>query len=329
MTDKQAGLEKALALIEKKFKDTTYRGSELKFVPMDFISTGSLALDDLIGGGFPRGAISLLFGDFSTGKSTMCLEAIANVQRAGGAAAYIKLENWLPPDYARAIGVDLDKLILSSPKTGESALEIAETLMLSGEVQIVVVDSIPALIPNSRVEGGIGSKHFGDTANLMNNSLKQLSDAAVEGNCALVFITQTRPTQGATSMIPGYVVTHPVGGWAIKFYSDVIIELVRKFEKETRKEQQFVVARIYKSRVSEYAQSEAKFIIEYGKGINREADLAMLAIDRAIITDKGVGRYEYGEQKWHGFSKLVDAIKSDPALRAELETKCREGMNKK
>ncbi len=326
MTDKPEALQKALDNISKRWgKEAVTFGSDIKDEVLDVIPTGSVSLDALIGGGLPRKKITVVYGGQSSGKSTLTIEAATNAQRAGLNVAYIRMEGWLPPDYCANIGLDMDKLLVSRPNNGEQALQTAQTLAESGAVALVVIDSVPALIPERRVTGGIGTLHHGDIALLLSNALPELSLAAEKGNCAIVLITQSRVTQGAQSSIPGYVPTHPYGGQALQFWGDLIIKMTRRMDKEAagRLKRQGAIARIEKSRVSRYANHEASFIIEFGEGIDRIADLASFAIARGVIEDKGAGRYSFGETKWHGIAKLTDDLRENEELRKELESRVR------
>ena len=324
---KESVLASTIAEIERRFGAGTMKfASEIKAADLDYISTGSMALDYAMGGGFPRRKITVLYGDYSVGKSTMCLYGCASAQKEGHTAAFMKMENWLPPDYAKALGVDMDRLLVvqsveKNQVSGEQVLAIAENLMRSG-VPIVVVDSIPALIPQRQIESDIGDKNYAAIAALLSDTLKKLSDAADYGNSALVFTSQVRQTIGAKAY-HGYQPVHMYGGKAILHYSDIIVKLTRQLDKETREEQQVVRAIVEKNRLN-VPQREAEFTLEYGKGVDHVAEVFDTAVDKGVIKDSGSGRFGYNDTKWRGRDKVLQSLRENTELRDEIEKEVRK-----
>jgi len=291
---------------------------------VDFIPTGSIALDRAIGGGMPRAKLVELYGKEATGKTTVVQHLIANTQKLGLNAAMIDVENAVDLEYAKALGIDIDKWLFAQPSWGEQALEIADALMRSGEVSFIAIDSLAALTPRAQIEGEYEAKNFGAIAALMSRSLAKLKDAAKKNNVCLLFTNQMRVDQ--KGFVPPGSTYQPMktyGGEAMKFYADVRIELSRNFDKETRTEQQNVTARIQKNKIAAPFK-QATFVIEYGRGIDPIDDLVTVAVADNIIEATG-NWYTHGEHKWHGLDAVAAALRGDAELAAAVEKAVRGG----
>lgn len=325
--DKTKALDTALSQIEKQFgKGAVMRLGQKEAMKVDFISTGSLSLDIALGiGGLPRGRIIEMYGPESSGKTTLALHCIAEGQKNGGIAAFIDVEHALDPVYAAALGVDVDSLLVSQPDTGEQALEITEALVRSGAIDVIVVDSVAALVPKAEIEGEMGDAHVGLQARLMSQALRKLTGAISKSNCVAIFINQLREKVGI--MFGNPEVTP--GGRALKFYSSVRID-IRKIE--TLKVNGEVIgahtrAKVVKNKIAPPSR-EAEFDIMYGKGISKEGEIVDLGVLADVIQKSG-SWLSYGEKRLaQGRDKAKELLKNDTELAAEIEKKIMENLDK-
>jgi recombination protein RecA len=324
--DKKAALEGALRQIEKQFgKGSIMKLGEQKHMVIEAVSTGSINLDIALGiGGLPKGRIIEIYGPESAGKTTVALHAIAEVQKTGGQAAFIDAEHALDPIYAKQIGVNIDDLLISQPDTGEQALEIAEALVRSGAVDIIVVDSVAALVPKAEIEGDMGQSHVGLQARLMSQALRKLNGAISKTNTICIFINQLREKIG---VMFGNPETTP-GGRALKFYASVRLD-VRKIE--AIKEGNEVIAnrtrvKVVKNKVSPPFK-QADFDIAFGKGIDFHGELVDLGVEYNII-DKSGSWYSYnGERLGQGQKNAKTTLAENKALCDEIHGKIRAVIN--
>ena len=316
--DKQKALETALAQIEKQFgKGAVMRLGQNPSMQVDAISTGSLTLDIALGiGGLPRGRITEIYGPESSGKTTLALHCIAEGQKNGGMAAFIDVEHALDPVYAKALGVDIDSLLVSQPDTGEEALEITEALVRSGAIDVIVVDSVAALAPKAEIEGDMGASHVGLQARLMSQALRKLAGSISKLNCVAIFINQLREKVG---VMFGNPETTP-GGRALKFYASVRID-IRKID--TLKAGGEIIgsrtrAKVVKNKVAPPFR-EAEFDIMYGQGISRVGELLDLAVQLDIIKKSGAW-FSYGENRiGQGRDNAKEFLKNNPDIAAKVE----------
>lgn len=320
---KKEALQIALAQVEKKYgKGSVMRLGENSRMEVSGVSTGSLSLDLALGiGGLPRGRIIEIYGPESSGKTTVALHAVAEVQKLGGEAAFIDAEHALDPVYAKALGVDIDNLLVSQPDDGEQALEIAEMLIRSGAVEIVVVDSVAALVPKSEIDNEMGAANVGVQARLMSQALRKLSGAVAKSNCIVIFINQLRQKIGVFYGNPETT----TGGIALKFYASVRIE-IRKSEQLKNGSDiigNHTKCKIVKNKVAPPFKT-AEFDILYGKGISKESEIIELGIKLGIIDKSGSWLSYNGERLGQGKDKVRDLITEDKALAEEIETKIRE-----
>ncbi|OKL37074.1 recombinase RecA [Domibacillus mangrovi] len=321
--DRQAALDMALKQIEKQFgKGSIMKLGEQAERRISTMPSGSLALDAALGvGGYPRGRIVEIYGPESSGKTTVALHAIAEVQAKGGQAAFIDAEHALDPVYAQKLGVNIDELLLSQPDTGEQALEIAEALVRSGAVDIIVIDSVAALVPKAEIEGEMGDSHVGLQARLMSQALRKLSGAINKSNTIAIFINQIREKVGI--MFGNPEVTP--GGRALKFYSSVRLEVRRA---EALKQGNDIVGnktkiKIVKNKVAPPFRV-AEVDIMYGEGISREGEIIDLGSDEDIIQKSGAW-YSYNEERLgQGRENAKQFLKENPELRHEIMMKIRE-----
>ena len=314
--DKQKALETALAQIEKNHgKGSIMRLGDRQAVNVDSISTGSISIDLALGiGGLPRGRIVEIFGPESSGKTTLALHVIAQAQKAGGEAAFIDAEHALDPAYARALGVDIESLLISQPDMGDDALAITELLVRSGAVDVVVVDSVAALVPRSEVEGDIGDASVGVVARLMSQALRKLAGSISRTNCVVIFINQLREKIGVTYGNPE---TTP-GGRALKYFSSVRIDVRRTESIKVGTEQvgNRTRAKIVKNKVAPPFR-EAEFDIMFGEGISRYGELIDLGVKLELI-EKGGAWYTIGESRFQGRDNVKEYLKENPEIADEL-----------
>ncbi|MDN5364376.1 MAG: recombination protein RecA [Eubacteriales bacterium] len=327
MSDKQKALEMALAQIEKQFG----KGSIMKLgeasakLNVEVIPTGSLALDIALGvGGVPRGRVVEIYGPESSGKTTVALHIIAEAQKMGGTAAFIDAEHALDPYYARKLGVDIDNLLVSQPDTGEQALEIAEALVRSGAIDVIVVDSVAALVPRAEIEGEMGDAHVGLQARLMSQALRKLTGAISKSRTTAIFINQVREKVG---VMFGNPETTP-GGRALKFYASVRME-VRKLEaikQGTEVIGSRTRVKVVKNKLAPPFK-QADFDILYGEGISREGNIIDIATEMNIITKSGAW-YSYGDIRLgQGRDNAREFLKEHPEIAAEIEQQIRQALN--
>ena len=325
--DKNKALETALSQIEKQFgKGAVMKLGQNSHMNVEHISTGSLSLDIALGiGGLPRGRIVEIYGPESSGKTTLSLHCIAEGQKNGGNVAFIDVEHALDPVYAAALGVDVDSLLVSQPDTGEDALEIAEALIRSGAIDVIVIDSVAALVPKAEIEGEMGDSHVGLQARLMSQALRKLAGAINKSNCVAIFINQLREKVGVIYGNPEVT----TGGRALKFYSSVRIDIRRI---ETLKVNGEMVgsrtrAKVVKNKIAPPFQ-EAEFDIMYGEGISRVGELIDLAVKADVMQKSGAWFY-YGETRLgQGRDNVKELLKSDDRLRNEIEAKLWENVDK-
>ncbi|RDI47382.1 recombinase RecA [Falsibacillus pallidus] len=324
--DRQAALEMALKQIEKQFgKGSIMKLGEQTDRRISTMPSGSLALDVALGvGGYPRGRIVEIYGPESSGKTTVALHAIAEVQAKGGQAAFIDAEHALDPVYAQKLGVNIDELLLSQPDTGEQALEIAEALVRSGAVDILVIDSVAALVPKAEIEGEMGDSHVGLQARLMSQALRKLSGAINKSKTIAIFINQIREKVG---VMFGNPETTP-GGRALKFYSSVRLEVRRA---ETLKQGNDMVGnktrvKVVKNKVAPPFRT-AEVDIMYGEGISREGEIIDMGSELDIVQKSG-SWYSYNEERLgQGRENAKQFLKENPELRHELMMKIRDHYN--
>ena len=325
-SEKRKALDAAMSQIEKQFgKGSVMKLGEFKSMNVEAISTGALNLDIALGiGGIPKGRIIEIYGPESSGKTTLALHAVAEAQKAGGEAAFIDAEHALDPAYAKKIGVDVDNLIVSQPDTGEQALEIAEALIRSGAIDIIVVDSVAALVPKAEIDGDMGDSHIGLQARLMSQALRKLAGAINKTNAIIIFINQLREKVG---IMFGNPETTP-GGRALKFYASVRMD-IRKIEN-IKQDGEVVGSRtrvkIVKNKVAPPFR-EAEFDIVYGKGISKEGSLLDLAVDLDIIEKSGSWFSYGGEKIGQGRENAKKYFEENPEIMAEVEKKVRAKFN--
>jgi len=325
--DRQKALDTALAQIERQFG----KGSIMKLgevsskMQIDVIPTGSLPLDIALGvGGLPRGRAVEIYGPEASGKTTVALHVVASAQRLGGVAAFIDAEHALDANYARNLGVDIDNMLISQPDTGEQALEIAEALVRSGAVDVIVIDSVAALVPRAEIEGEMGDSHVGLQARLMSQALRKLTGAVSKSHCIVVFLNQLREKVGV--MFGNPEVTP--GGRALKFYASVRIE-VRRIDSLKQGSDVIgmrVRAKIVKNKVAPPFR-QAEFDLIYGLGISRETGVLDTATDLGIVAKTG-SWYTYGDTRiGQGKENVREFLRQNPTILDEIEAKIRGALN--
>jgi recombination protein RecA len=323
--DRDKALDVALAQIEKQHgKGSVMRLGDRTAAPVEVIPTGSIALDVALGiGGLPRGRIIEIYGPESSGKTTVALHAVANAQAAGGIAAFIDAEHALDPDYAKALGVDTDSLLVSQPDTGEQALEIMDMLIRSGAIDIVVVDSVAALVPRAEIEGEMGDSHVGLQARLMSQALRKVTGALNNTGTTAIFINQLREKIGVMFGSPETT----TGGKALKFYASVRMD-VRRIE--TLKDGGDAVGnrtrvKIVKNKVAPPFK-QAEFDIVYGQGISREGSLIDVGVEQGLIRKSGAWYTYESDQLGQGKENVRNFLRDNPDLADELEKKIKEKL---
>ena len=322
MSDRQAALEQAIKQIEKQFgKGSIMKLGERADQQVSVVPSGSLALDIALGvGGYPRGRIIEIYGPESSGKTTVALHAIAEVQKRGGQAAFIDAEHALDPKYAKNLGVNIDELLLSQPDTGEQALEIAEALVRSGAVDIIVVDSVAALVPRAEIEGEMGDSHVGLQARLMSQALRKLSGAISKSKTIAIFINQIREKVG---VLFGNPETTP-GGRALKFYSTIRLEVRRAEQLKQGNEMvgHRTKIKVVKNKVAPPFKT-ADVDIMYGEGISIEGEIIDIGSELDIIQKSGAWYSYEGEKLGQGRENAKLFLKENPELKEEIEEKIR------
>ena len=325
--DKSKALDTALAQIEKQFgKGAVMRLGQEDALQVEAIPTGSLSLDLALGiGGLPRGRIVEIYGPESSGKTTLALHCIAEGQKNGGTAAFIDVEHALDPVYARALGVDVDALLVSQPDTGEQALEITEALVRSGAIDVIVVDSVAALVPRAEIEGEMGDSHVGLQARLMSQALRKLAGAISKSNCVAIFINQLREKVGVISGSPEVT----PGGRALKFYSSVRIDIRRTETLKNGTEQigSRTRAKVVKNKVAPPFR-EAEFDVMYGRGISREGELLDLAVKLDVV-QKGGSWFSYGETRLgQGRDNVKEFLLANKEIYDKIEEEVKANVGK-
>ncbi|MCE6997658.1 recombinase RecA [Saccharothrix sp. S26] len=323
--DRDKALELALAQIDKQFgKGSVMRLGEEGRAPIEVIPTGAIALDVALGiGGLPRGRVVEIYGPESSGKTTVALHSVANAQRNGGIAAFIDAEHALDPDYARKLGVDTDALLVSQPDTGEQALEIADMLVRSGALDILVIDSVAALVPRAEIEGEMGDNHVGLQARLMSQALRKITGALSSSNTTAIFINQLREKIGVMFGSPETT----TGGKALKFYASVRLD-VRRIE--TLKDGGEPVGnrtrvKVVKNKVAPPFK-QAEFDILYGVGISREGSLIDMGVDQGILRKSGAWYTYEGDQLGQGKENARKFLRENPDVANEIEKRIKDKL---
>ena len=323
--DKKKALNLAIAQIEKSCgKGSIMRMDEKEKVRVDAVPTGAINLDAAIGvGGIPRGRVTEIYGPESSGKTTLCLHVVANAQKMGGVAAFIDAEHALDTEYARKLGVDVESLLISQPDTGEQALAICEILVRSGAVDIVVVDSVAALVPKAEIEGDMGDSHVGLQARLMSQALRKLTGAISRSRTIVIFINQLREKIGVMFGNPETT----TGGKALKFYASLRLD-IRRIGPVKEKEDvvgSHVRVKVVKNKVAPPFK-QAEFDIMYGEGISREGDLLDLAVDKRIVEKSGAWFAFSGERLGQGRENAKQFLKDNPSVRQTIEDRVRKEL---
>ena len=323
-TNREEMLNEALKQIEKQYgKGSVMKLGERSNVDVDVISSGSLAIDYCLGvGGFPKGRIIEIYGPESSGKTTLALQAIAECQKDGGKAAFIDAEHAIDPKYAKALGVNIDDLILSQPDSGEQALEIAEVLIKSGAIDLIVIDSVAALVPQAELDGEMGDQNVGLHARLMSKAMRKLAGALSSYNCAAIFINQLREKVGIMFGNPETT----TGGRALKFYSTIRLE-VRKSEaiKNGSEIGNKVNVKVAKNKVAAPFKT-ASVEIYYGEGISHLSEVISLGVDLDIIEKSGAWFSYKGEKIGQGKEAVRNYLKNNPAVDEEITTAIKERL---
>ncbi|MCR6647092.1 MAG: recombinase RecA [Cellulomonas sp.] len=323
--DREKALEAALSQIDRQFgKGSIMRLGDEGRAPVEVIPTGSIALDVALGiGGLPRGRVVEIYGPESSGKTTVALHAVANAQKAGGIAAFIDAEHALDPEYAKKLGVDTDALLVSQPDTGEQALEIMDMLIRSGAIDIVVIDSVAALVPKAEIEGEMGDSHVGLQARLMSQALRKITGALNQSGTTAIFINQLREKIGVFFGSPETT----TGGKALKFYASVRMDIRRI---ETLKEGTEAVGNRTRVKVVKNKMSppfkQAEFDILYGVGISREGSLIDLGVEHGFVRKSGAWFTYEGDQLGQGKENARKFLRDNPDLADELDKKIKEKL---
>ena len=324
--DREKALESALAQIDKQYgKGSVMRLGDAVRAPIEVIPTGSISLDVALGiGGLPRGRVVEIYGPESSGKTTVALHAIANAQAGGGICAFIDAEHALDPEYAARLGVDTDSLLVSQPDNGEQALEIADMLVRSGALSLIVIDSVAALTPRAEIEGEMGDSHVGLQARLMSQALRKITGALSNSGTTAIFINQLREKIGVMFGSPETT----TGGKALKFYASVRID-VRRIE--TLKDGGDAVGNRTRAKVVKYKVAppfkQAEFDIVYGGGISREGSLLDVGVDQSIVRKSGAWYTYEGDQLGQGKENSRNFLRDNPDLADEIEKKIKEKLN--
>lgn len=321
-TDKGKALDAALSQIERAFgKGSVMRLGQRETVEIDAVSSGSLGLDIALGiGGFPRGRIIEIYGPESSGKTTLALHAVAEAQKSGGTCAFVDAEHALDPSYARKLGVNIDNLIISQPDTGEQALEIADTLVRSGAIDVLIVDSVAALVPKAELEGDMGDSHMGLQARLMSQALRKLTGSIHKTNCMVIFINQIRQKIGVMFGNPETT----TGGNALKFYASVRLD-IRRIGSIKDKDQ--VVGNQTRVKVVKNKMAPpfkvVDFDIMYGEGVSKTGELIDLGVSAGVV-DKAGSWYSMGSQRiGQGKESARQFLKDNPDIATQIETAIR------
>ena len=326
-TEKKKALEMAMSQIEKQFgKGSVMKLGEFKAMEIEAIPTGALGLDIALGiGGVPRGRIIEVFGPESSGKTTLALHIVAEAQKMGGEAAFIDAEHALDPVYAKKLGVDIDNLIVSQPDTGEQALEITESLVRSGALDVIVVDSVAALVPKAEIDGDMGDSHMGLQARLMSQALRKLAGAINKSKTVLIFINQLREKIGIMFGNPETT----TGGRALKFYASVRMDIrkIENIKQDGELKGNRVRVKVIKNKVAPPFR-EAEFDIVYGQGISKEGNILDMAVNLDIIEKAGSWFSYNGERIGQGRENVKKYLKENPEILDEVEAKVRENFAK-
>lgn len=324
---RQKALDDALKQIEKQYgKGSVMRMGDQVFADIEVIPSGSITLDYALGvGGYPKGRIIEIYGPESSGKTTFALHAIAQAQKKGGYAAFIDAEHALDPSYARKLGVDIDNLILSQPDTGEQALEITEHLIRSGAIDIIVIDSVAALVPKVEIEGEMGDSHIGLQARLMSQAMRKLAGVTSKSKAVAIFINQIREKVGVMFGSPETT----SGGRALKFYSTIRLDIrrVEQIKKGTEAIGNLTRVKVVKNKVAPpFKIAEVDLI--YGEGISYHGELLDLAVNFDIVNKSGSWFSYEGEKIGQGRENVKEFLKQNPNMSTEIEAKVREAMKK-
>ena len=326
-TEKKKALEAAMSQIEKQFgKGSVMKLGEFKAMEIEAIPTGALSLDMALGiGGVPRGRIIEVFGPESSGKTTLALHVVAEAQKMGGEAAFIDAEHALDPVYAKKLGVDIDNLIVSQPDTGEQALEITESLIRSGALDVIVVDSVAALVPKAEIDGDMGHSHMGLQARLMSQALRKLAGAINKTKTVLIFINQLREKIGVMFGNPETT----TGGRALKFYASVRLDIrkIENIKQDGEVKGNRVRVKVIKNKVAPPFR-EAEFDIVYGEGISKAGNILDMAVNMDIIEKSGSWFSYDGNRIGQGRENVKKYLKENPEILADVEQKVRANFAK-
>ena len=326
-TEKKKALEAAMSQIEKQFgKGSVMKLGEFKAMEVEAIPTGALSLDMALGiGGVPRGRIIEVFGPESSGKTTLALHIVAEAQKIGGEAAFIDAEHALDPVYAKKLGVDIDNLIVSQPDTGEQALEITESLVRSGALDVIVVDSVAALVPKAEIDGDMGDSHMGLQARLMSQALRKLAGAINKSKTVLIFINQLREKIGVMFGNPETT----TGGRALKFYASVRLDIrkIENIKQDGEVKGNRVRVKVIKNKVAPPFR-EAEFDVVYGEGISKAGNILDMAVNMDIIEKSGSWFSYNGERIGQGRENVKKTLQENPEMLEEVEEKVRANFKK-